>query len=147
MITRRLGVLAMAAALFATGCKKKEEEAAPAASAAVEPPPAPSAAANTEEPTSDDEPDAGAAASPAPSAAPKPKVPSGSHAAFQSLSRCCGALAARAKKKDRNTNKYSAASAVCSGLAQQVKKGKANLSAARTTLRAQLQGVPIPGGC
>jgi hypothetical protein len=44
-------------------------------------------------------------------------------------------------------DRYSAASSVCKRLAGLVKDGTANAASARTTLRAQLQGVPIPGGC
>lgn len=64
-----------------------------------------------------------------------------------SVQACCNALNAAAKKPGMTQNKYKAAAAVCSGIAARVKKGAANAASARTTIRAQLQGVPIPSGC
>lgn len=64
-----------------------------------------------------------------------------------SIQRCCSALARAAKSDTKNKNRYDAARTVCVGLAQQVKVGKAEINATMTTLRAQLQGVPLPNGC
>jgi hypothetical protein len=64
-----------------------------------------------------------------------------------SIKGCCAALARQAAQAEKHVNRYKAAAAVCSGLAQSVNAGTASAGAARTTLRAQLQGIPIPGGC
>jgi hypothetical protein len=156
----------MAAAFMAFGCKKESAEPTPAASVAQPVAPAPVAtiapdlreepAAAPAEPEPEPtvgQPAPGAApakegatatqAAPAASEAPKPSVPSG----YTAIQRCCNALAAAAKKEGRTKNQYTAASAVCTGLAQKVKTGAATAAGAKTTLRAQLQGVPMPGGC
>jgi len=65
----------------------------------------------------------------------------------KAIEACCGALATEAKKPGPHSNKYKSAAAVCSGIAASVKKGAADAASARTTIRAQLQGVPVPGGC
>ena len=65
----------------------------------------------------------------------------------KAIEACCASLAAESKKPTPHSNKYKSASAVCGGIAAQVKKGNANAASARTTIRAQLQGVPVPGGC
>ena len=145
----------MAAAFMAMGCKKESAEPTPAASVAQPVAPAPVAtiapdlreepAAAPTEPEPEPPPPASATqAAPAASEAPKqPSIPSG----YTTIQRCCNALAAEAKKDGRGKNQYSAASAVCTGLAQKVKTGAATVAGAKTTLRAQLQGVPMPGGC
>jgi hypothetical protein len=161
----RIAVLTVAIALFA--CKKSGDDATPAASAAVppvaaEPPadadaaPAAVTSASAETPESEPAPKATAAATttatataktPKPDAgAPPPKTADNS-AAYKSVMACCGALSSAAKKDPKTQNKYTAAAAVCSGIAQQVKKGAADASAARTLIRAQLHGVPVPGAC
>ncbi len=74
--------------------------------------------------------------------------PAGNSAAdAKAVEACCGALAAESKKTGPNSNKYKSAAAVCSGIAASVKKGVADAASAKTTIRAQLTGVPIPGGC
>lgn len=89
-------------------------------------------------------PKAKALASPSPSASAKPSATSTEAAA---ILKCCSALDAAAQKDNLHKSRYSSASAVCKGLAAQVKSGAANPTSVKTTLRAQLQGVPIPGGC
>jgi len=63
------------------------------------------------------------------------------------LSGCCAALGAAAKKGGPAKNKYAAAAGVCAGLDKEVRAGKANLAAAKVTLRAQLTGAAVPNGC
>ena len=137
------------------GCKKKEEkpqalelpQSSPATSVKAEEPPA-------------EQPAGGAPSSEVPvavarvpvAAVPKPDAGApvaakGDDAGFKSIMGCCGALGGEAKKPGMNKNRYSAAASVCGGIAQSVKTGKANAAAARTTIRAQLQGVPVPSGC
>ena len=62
---------------------------------------------------------------------------------------CCSALLAASTNPNSGhaKNKYAAAATTCAGLEQAIKTGKANAAAARVTLRAQLVGVPVPGGC
>ena len=150
-VVSRFGL--MAAAFMAMGCNKESAEPTPAASVAQPVAPAPVASIAPdlrEEPAEPEEPEAPPpasatqAAAPAASEAPKQaSIPSG----YSTIQRCCNALAAEAKKDGRGKNQYSAASAVCTGLAQKVKTGAATAAGAKTTLRAQLQGVPMPGGC
>jgi hypothetical protein len=60
---------------------------------------------------------------------------------------CCRALSAEAEKSGPAQAKYTTAAAVCAGIARQVKQGSADQSAARSLIRAQLQGVALPGVC
>jgi len=156
-------------------CKKSESEATPTATASAVPTPeatvapeAPSAAEPT--PTASAEPtptavattttvkptttattttvkDAGVAKTDAGTTADAGRLSSTSAADAQAISACCGKLNAEAAKGGMNANKYKSAAAVCGGIAQSVKSGKANAASARTMIRAQLQGVPVPGGC
>jgi hypothetical protein len=151
-------VLALAVALsFAVGCQKKEE-AAPAPSAAPPPPavsiapvaaPAPAApAASVAEAASAAAPSAPApavenVAAPAGSAAEKAEPKKGG----PDLTACCASLAAAIKKGGSAKNQYTAAEAVCTGLNTAIKSGKATLANAKVTLKAQLNGVPVPSGC
>lgn len=154
----------MLASAVGFGCQKKEEaapapSASPPAAVSVAPikepePPAPVAAAV---------PAVSAAASgapaetaaPAQSAAATAPVPSGAASAAEpkkfvpggDLTPCCNALAAAAKTPGKGQNRYTAALAVCGGLAKAVKTGKANFASAKVTLHAQLAGVPVPSGC
>jgi hypothetical protein len=153
------GVLLVALA----GCKKKSDDAAPAASQVALPSAAPAASiAPATEPSDTAQASASAAApsaapTPAAAAAAAPKATASAEPAkavtrtantgYLTIQRCCNALAAAAKKPGLKHNRYQAAAAVCSGIAAQAKKGNANPAAARTTIRAQLQGVPVPGGC
>lgn len=159
-------LLAIGLSLLAlAGCKKNSDDAAPAASQAALPSAAAAASiAPATEPTAAAQASASAtapAAAPAAtqaaavaaapkaaaSAQPVKTVTRTANTGYLAIRRCCNALAAAAKKPGLNHNKYQAAAAVCSGIAAQAKKGNANPSAARTTIRAQLQGVPVPGGC
>ncbi len=82
------------------------------------------------------------------SAAPSASAPAPNTAAsYSEIQRCCSALSAEAQNPGMNQNKYKAASATCAGIAQAVKAGKADAASAKTTIRAQLHGVPIPPGC
>lgn len=66
---------------------------------------------------------------------------------YKAIMNCCGALANAAKKPGMKQNQYKSAAGVCGGIAQKVKSGAANAAAARTLIRAQLAGAPVPGGC
>ncbi len=137
--------------LAAQGCKKKSgTDTTAAASQSAAAPAAPASIAPAVEPSATAEASAAAAApapTPSASAPATTTVKHAVNAGYQSIQRCCNALAAGAKKPGPQHNKYQAAAAVCSGIAAQVKKGAANATSARTTIRAQLQGVPVPGGC
>lgn len=153
-------------------CKKKSGDTAAAASQSAAPPAAPaqSIAPATEPSAAATASASAAAAAPAaPTAAPAATTAAAAHTAatttatasaapaktpvravnttYQSIQRCCNALAAAAKKPGLKHNQYKSAAAVCAGIAAQAKKGAANAAAARTTIRAQLHGVPVPGGC
>jgi hypothetical protein len=66
---------------------------------------------------------------------------------YKAIMNCCSALANEAKKPGIKQNQYKAAAGVCGGIAQKVKSGSANAGAARTLIRAQLAGAPVPGAC
>jgi hypothetical protein len=66
---------------------------------------------------------------------------------YKSIMACCNALANEAKKPGLKQNQYKTAAGVCGGIAQKVKGGSANAGAARTLIRAQLAGAPVPGSC
>ncbi len=150
----RIATLSVAIALFA--CEKSGDEATPTASAAPAPSaevapapsaePEPAASASAGEPEEDvPEPVADKTAATPDAGAPVKRTDTS--ASYKSVMACCNALSSAAKKDPRTQNKYTAAAAVCSGIAQQVKKGGANPSSARTLIRAQLHGVAVPGGC
>jgi hypothetical protein len=144
----------------AVGCEKKDEAPAPLASAAEAPPStnvspaapaeAPQPGAAAPQPQGNDASDAGARAAESAtadggvqtteSAAKKP-------APTASIKGCCAALAKATGDTVQATNRYKSAAAVCNGLAQSVNAGTATPGAARLTLRAQLQGLRVPGGC
>lgn len=143
-----------------TGCKQKDQAPPPLASAAPE---SPAAAPAAPAPAAVQAVDA-AATAPVLDAAPTPaeaaaEAATASDAAAASdagkkaanpgasIKGCCAALARAAANAEKHVNRYKAAAAVCNGLAQSVNAGTASAGAARTTLRAQLQGIPIPGGC
>jgi hypothetical protein len=91
--------------------------------------------------------DAAAEAAPAGDAGAAPDAGKKTVNPGASIKGCCAALARAATTAEKHVNRYKAAAAVCNGLAQSVNAGTASAGAARTTLRAQLQGIPIPGGC
>jgi hypothetical protein len=147
-----------------TGCKQKDQTPPPLASATPEAPvapPAPSptpaatatatAAATSDAATAEATGDAAAAARDAAAAAigDAAAADAGKKAASPgaSIKGCCAALSRAAAAAEKHVNRYKAAAAVCNGLAQSVNAGTASPAAARTTLRAQLQGVSIPAGC
>jgi hypothetical protein len=66
---------------------------------------------------------------------------------YKSIMACCNSLANEAKKPGLKQNQYKTAAGVCGGIAQKVKSGSANAAAARTLIRAQLAGAPVPGAC
>jgi hypothetical protein len=66
---------------------------------------------------------------------------------YKAIMNCCSALANEAKKPGLKQNQYKTAAGVCGGIAQKVKSGTANAGAARTLIRAQLAGAPVPGSC
>ncbi len=147
-------------------CKKATPaEETPSASSVAEPPPTPEATVSAAEDTS-------AAPTEVDSAAPAPvptKVtvvtkkdagtvldagaakdagpPPNTAADYKKTQACCNALSGEAKKGGLNANRYTSAAAVCNGIAQRVKNGSANAAAAKTLIRAQLQGIPVPGSC
>jgi hypothetical protein len=152
-------------------CKKSDP--APAASATAEPAPVATPVA-TPEPVASAEPATSASAEPATTADPAPTTvkttakpkpsasapvasvtpppsasapPPSSQASFQSIQRCCAALSAESKKEGPNKSRYATAATTCYGIAQQVKDGKADPAAAKTTIRAQLSRVPVPAAC
>lgn len=132
------------------GCKKKSEEPPPLASAAPEATAVASAASPAPEPAPSAVAQATASAEPSPAGqAPAAESDAGkkSPPAGQSIKGCCAALAKAAQGDALHAPRYKAAAAVCAGLVKSVNSGAANLNSARTTLRAQLQGIPIPGGC
>lgn len=173
----RAGVFAGALVVLALlACKKSGSEATPTAAPVPETPPAATPEApKAEEPAPSASPDPTAEtpkpvatttakvtldagvqlkdagtvkdASVADAAADAAKPASNSAADAKAVEACCAALAAESKKTGPHTNKYKSAAAVCSGIAASVKKGAADATSARTTIRAQLTGVPIPGGC
>ena len=59
----------------------------------------------------------------------------------------CPGLGSEAAKGGLTANKYKSATAICNQIAVKVKAGSVNESAARTLIRAQVQGVKIPGAC
>jgi len=158
-------------------CKKSEPAAEGSATAAPEPAPVAPAPTPTPEPTAAAEPSASVSAEPvatnapvpttvrtvkpkpsasapvasasaAPSAAPSASAPPPSaQASYQSIKRCCNALTAESKKEGINRNHYTAAAGTCHGIAEQVRQGKADPAAAKTTIRAQLARVPVPAAC
>jgi len=123
--------LALALACAVAGCKKSEDSANAAPSATVSAPPAP-----------DPTPSATASEAPKPTAPPVTNVGG-------DISGCCAALkgeAGKANAKDKGA--YQSAASVCDGLAPKVKSGAVNASAAKLTVRAQLQHASsIPGAC
>jgi hypothetical protein len=163
-----VGLLVLLALL---ACKKDKTEPAPATTetaaatpeAAPAPEPTASAAAEASaEPAADvdasvtpvptkvtvvNKPDASIAKVDAgkPDAATAP--PANTAADYKAIMACCGALANEAKKPGLKQNQYKSAAGVCGGIAQRVKSGQANAAAARTLIRAQLAGAPVPGSC
>jgi hypothetical protein len=148
----------------ASACEKKAEDeptATGAASVVAAPEPTPPAPAPTPAPTPETTPSPEAPEASPTAAAPSPAdstiaaAPSASAepekkpvlSAAASIQRCCTALDGAAEKGGLTKNQYAAASSVCKRLAGMVKEGSANAASVRTTLRAQLQGVPLPGGC
>src|SRR5687767_9629606 len=124
---RMVSLCGLMAAFVAMGCKKESAEPTPAASVVQPVAPAPVAsiapdfreepAAAPAEPEPEPPPPASQAAGATSDAPKQPSIPSG----YSTIQRCCNALAAEAKKDGRGKNQYSAASAVCIGLAQKVK--------------------------
>ena len=70
-----------------------------------------------------------------------------SAAAYSRVQSCCAALGSEAAKGGLTANKYKSATAICNQIAVKVKAGSVNESAALTLIRAQVQGVKIPGAC
>ena len=149
-----------------TGCKQKDQAPPPLASATPEapvapavPPPTPAAtataAAASDAATAAAAQDAAAAVGDAAAAATADADAAAADGGTgkkavnpaASIKGCCAALGRAAAAAEKHVNRYKAAAAVCNGLAQSVNAGTASPAAARTTLRAQLQGIPIPGGC
>lgn len=145
-----------------TGCKQKDQAPPPLASAVQEPPlaappaqqPAATAAAQTNDAAAAVVIDAAAGAADAGDAAATSDAGAAADAGSKkavnpgaSIKGCCAALAKAAATSEKHVSRYKAAAAVCNGLAQSVNAGTASAGAARTTLRAQLQNIPIPGGC
>jgi hypothetical protein len=127
-----------------------EPEPSAAATATAEPTSEPTTAKTTTTTKVTPKPSASVATKPPPSASAAPSAsapPPSTAASYAAINACCGALNAEAKKGGLNGNKYTAAAATCHGIAQQVKSGKADPAAAKTTIRAQLQGVPVPAAC
>ncbi len=154
--TLALGVVVLAL----LGCKKSDStesttEPALTASAGVPLEPARPAPTPSPEPTTPPATAEAPATAVAPATteapAPVPAPPAATSAVAKpiapSLTPCCTALAAAAKKGGAHAARYQSAATVCQGLATAVKKGLAAYAGARTTLRAQLQSVPIPAGC
>lgn len=153
MTTRMLKhwTLAVSALLLSlSSCKKPTSGATTSAAAsAAAPPPVTSIAPQV--PTEPSAPASASAAAAAP-AAPAPAAaatakPHVHMSAYHAIERCCSSLSAKAHKPGPGKHKYEAAAAVCAGIAQRIKTGKANLAAARPVIRAQLHGVAIPSGC
>jgi hypothetical protein len=149
---KRSSILLASVLVALAGCQKKDDlpKAAPTVTA---PPPAVSIA-----PIKEPEAEASAAASGAGGAATPPAESAPSTVAEGtakkpvaggSVQACCTALAEAAKKssKPKEQQRYGSAASVCAGLEKALKSGRANLAATKVTLRAQLAGVPVPGGC
>jgi hypothetical protein len=127
-------LLAMATALVS--CKERDGSE-PASSAAPAPAPAASVAPAPSAPNS-------SAPASASDAAPADEPDDARHTAVVA---CCRALSVEAEKSGPAQAKYTTAAAVCAGIARQVKKGAADPSAARSLIRAQLQGLAVPAVC
>ena len=151
---RAFATLAMLLAVeLVSSCQKKEEAATAPSAVPPPPPPAvsvaplkePEPAASVPAPAASEAPAAAAIAAvptaPITNTEPKKPVPGGD------LTGCCAAIAALAKKPGNNQNRYTTASAICSGLEKAVKSGKANFASAKATLKLQLAGAPAVSGC
>jgi hypothetical protein len=141
-------ILTLGCLLALAGCKKEEAPAAAASAVPSAPPAVSIAPLPTAAPSASAEPSASAGAAPttAAAAAEEPKkaaIPSGS------VQACCNALSAASAnpKSGHAKNKYASAATTCAALEQAIKTGKATMAGATLTLRAQLIGVPVPGGC
>ena len=141
------------------GCQERAEPPPPAAStvapgaqtAAAPPAPsasAPPAASGSVEPANPPRPKKEQEKSVRPGADAGPKLDKTDRAAaHKRIKGCCAALAEESKKGGGTAKRYEIASAICNQIAERVKSGQANESAAKTLIQSQILGLKVPGGC